>query len=113
MRLAIVGLMLLAAGCGHRAANSSPPEPEAKTTVQVRNQNFQDMTVYLLGAGQRIRLGLVTGLSTQVFTLPAHIVRASSRLQFELHPIGRSSNPISETIVVMPGDQVVLTIPPE
>jgi hypothetical protein len=111
MRLEAVALALLSAGCA-RGAVSAAPEPRPRTTVQVRNQNFQDMNVYLLAAGQRIRLGMVTGLSTQVFTLPDHIVRVASQLQFELHPIGGRRNPISETITVMPGDQVVLTIPP-
>ena len=64
-----VALALLAAACTHRA-NQSPPEPQQRTTVSVRNQNFSDMNVFVLGAGQRVRLGFVTGLSTQVFTLP-------------------------------------------
>ena len=111
MRGKIVAVLLLSAACGPRV-NAERPEPRPKTTVQVRNQNFQDMNVFLLSAGQRIRLGMVTGLSTQVFTLPEDIVRVSAQLQFELHPIGGRRNPISETITVMPGDQIVLTIPP-
>ena len=106
-----LALALLTAACSH-AANQSPPEPQQRTTVSVRNQNFSDMNVFVLGAGQRVRLGFVTGLSTQVFTLPADIVRISPQLRFEIHPIGTNRNPISETITVMPGDQVTLTIPP-
>ena len=106
-----LALALLAAACTH-GANQSPPEPQPRTTVRVRNQNFSDMNVFILGAGQRIRLGFVTGLSSQVFTLPADIVRISPQLQFEIHPIGTNRNPISETITVMPGDQITLTIPP-
>ena len=106
-----LALALLAAACTHRA-NQSPPEPQPRTTVSVRNQNFSDMNVFVLGAGQRVRLGFVTGLSTQVFTLPPDIVRISPQLRFEIHPIGTNRNPISETITVMPGDQVTLTIPP-
>lgn len=105
-------LALLAAGCAHPAQSSSAPEPEQKTTVQVKNQNFSDMNVFVLATGQRVRLGFVTGLSTQTFTIPADIVRISPQLQFELHPIGSNRNPISETITVMPGDQVTLVIPP-
>jgi len=113
MKGRLLVLALLSAGCAHHAASSSAPEPQQKTTVQVKNQNFSDMNVFVRGAGQRIRLGFVTGLSTQTFTIPADIVRVSPQLQFEIHPIGSNRNPISETITVIPGDQVTLTIPPQ
>lgn len=113
MKGRLLVLALLTAACSHHSASSARPEPQQKTTVVVKNQNFSDMNVFVLGAGQRVRLGFITGLSTQTFTIPADIVRISAQLQFELHPIGRSRNPISETITVIPGDQVTLTIPPQ
>ncbi len=111
LRGALVVLTLLSAACSH-ALNSGPAEPQAATTLEVQNRNFLDMNVYVLQGGQRIRLGTVAGLSSQVLTIPAHIVR-SSPLRFELHPIGGRTNPRTETITVQPGDQVVLTIPPQ
>jgi hypothetical protein len=111
MRSALLALALLSAACSH-TARSGTPEPQAKTTVRVRNQNFLDMDVFVLQGGQRIRLGMVAGLSTQVFTLPDYVLRGSQQLQFELHPIGGRANPRSETISVQPGDEVELTIPP-
>jgi len=98
-------------GC-HHAATPDTPEPRAETTLKVRNQNFLDMDVFVLRDGQRVRLGMVAGLSSQVFTLPADIVRSSPQLRFELHPIGGRGNPRTETISVQPGDQLELTIPP-
>ena len=111
MRGALLALALLTAGCGH-AAQSGTPEPRPKTTVKVRNQNFLDMVVFVLEGGQRIRLGTVGGLSTQVLTLPNHVLLGSRQLRFELHPIGGRTNPRSETISVQPGDEVELTVPP-
>ena len=110
MRGAFLALMLLCAGCG--PARSGVPEPLPVTTLKVQNQNFLDMVVYVLRDAQRIRLGTVTGLSTQVLTLPDYIVRGSPQLRFEVHPIGGGDNPRTETISVQPGDQVELTIPP-
>jgi len=111
MRGALLALTLLSAGC-HPAVNQGPPEPQVQTTVKVENRNFLDMNVCVLQGGtQRIRLGTVTGLSSQIFTIPAHIVR-SSPLQFELHPIGGRRDTRTETISVQAGDQVELTIPP-
>jgi len=55
---------------------------------------------------------MVSASGSQVFTLPADIVRSSPQLRFELHPIGGRGNPRTETISVQPGDQLELTIPP-
>src|SRR3977135_2032185 len=95
MRGALLGLALLSAGC-HHGANAGSPDPQAATTLKVRNQNFLDMDVFVLQQSQRIRLGMVGGLSTQVFTIPAYIVRSSPQLQFEFHPIGGRANPRTE-----------------
>jgi hypothetical protein len=100
----------LSAAC-HHGANPGPPEPRTDTRLRVQNQNFLDMNVYVLAGSQRVRLGTVTGLSTQVFTIPPDLVRGSL-LRFEVHPIGGRDNPRSETIPVQPGDEVQLTIPP-
>jgi hypothetical protein len=111
MRGAVLGLALLSVGCHHGATPGSP-DPQAQTTLRVQNRNFLDMDVFVLRGGQRIRLGMVAGLSSQVFTIPADIVRSSPQLQFELHPIGGRANPRSETISVRPGDEVNLIVPP-
>jgi hypothetical protein len=100
----------LSAAC-HHGGYQAPPEPRTDTRLRVQNQNFLDMNVYVLSGSQRIRLGTVTGLSTQVFTIPPDLVRGPP-LRFEVHPIGGRSNPRSETISVQPGDEVQLTIPP-
>ena len=116
MRAKLLALALLSAACSHRSQSASaapsPDQQSVQTTVRVENQNFQDMDVYVRATGSRVRLGMVNGLSSAVFTIPADIVRSSPQLRFELHPIGGRRNPISETITVMPGDQVKLTVPP-
>jgi hypothetical protein len=107
----LLAFALLSAGC-HHGANQASPEPEAVTRVRVENRNFLDMNVYVLSGGQRVRLGQVPGLSTQVLTIPSYLVR-SAPLQFELHAIGGRTNPRTETISVQPGDEVSLMIPPQ
>jgi hypothetical protein len=110
MRAALFALALVSVGCGP-GLQSGSTDPEPRTTLRVVNQNFLDMNVYVLRGGQRLRLGTVTGLTTQVLVIPATIAR-SSPLQFEVHGIGGRGNPRSETISVQPGDEIRLTIPP-
>ncbi len=103
-------LALLGAGCHHRPA--APLNPRAEVAVTVENQNFLDMDVFLVRSGQRIRLGMVPGLTTRILMVRPELVGYGSELQFEVHPIGARRNPISETMTVHPGDVIHLTIPP-
>src|SRR5437016_12368067 len=99
-----------AAAC-HRAA-VEPINPQAEVAVNVDNQNFLDMNVFLVRGGQRIRLGTVPGLTSRILMVRPDLVGYGTELRFELHPIGGRSNPVSETISVRPGDVIQLTIPP-
>ncbi len=107
--LALV-LVLVAAGCHHRPA--AAPDPRAEIAVTVENQNFLDMDVFVVRSGQRIRVGMVPGLTSRILMLRPDLVGYGSELQFEVHPIGGRGNPITETMTVHPGDVIHLTIPP-
>ena len=90
----------------------APINPRAEVALNVDNQNFLDMNVYLVRGGQRIRLGTVPGLSSRTIMLRPEYVGYGADLQFELHPIGGQGNPITESISVHPGDVISLRIPP-
>jgi len=80
--------------------------------LQVENRGFADMVIYAISGAQRFRLGLATGNSTKSFTIPRALLRGAGPLRFLADPIGGQRSPISEDIVVRPGDIVSLTIPP-
>lgn len=87
--------------------------PTAEVAVTVDNQNFADMDVFLIrSSGQRIRLGMVPGLSQAILMLPPEYVTIGADLQFEVHPIGSRANSISERVSARPGDVIQLVIPP-
>lgn len=110
--IASIGLALIAgAGCAH--TSHMPEEAPRRTVLKVENQGFPDMNVFVLPeTSSRIRLGTVTGSSNAYFTLPANIVRGTRELRFQALPIATPRGPVSQSIVVTPGDTVVLTIPP-
>jgi len=115
-RLLLVGGLAAAAGltaaCGGGSAAESPA-PQAEAAVTVENLGFADVTVYAISAtGSRVRLGQVSGNSTQRLPLPAYLVRGGERLRFLADPIGGSRGPVSEELYVAPGETVTLTIPP-
>ncbi len=107
---ALVLAALAAAAC-HRGA-VAPINPQAEVAVTVDNQNFLDMNVFLIRGGQRIRLGMVPGLTSHILMVRPELIGYGTELQFELHPIGGRANPVTESITVHPGDVIHLTIPP-
>ena len=106
-----VALALLATACHGRAA--APPNPMAEVAITVENQNFLDMDVFIVrSGGDRVRIGMVPGLSSRILMVRPDLVGYGSDVRFEVHPIGGRGNPISETMTVHPGDVIHLTIPP-
>lgn len=100
------------AACAGGAAGGDPA-PRGEATLTVDNLGFADVTVYAVSAaGARVRLGQVSGNSTRVLSLPAHLVRGGERLRFLADPIGGSRTPVTDELYVAPGETVVLTIPP-
>ena len=107
---ALLALMLVAAGCASSGEDafdrSSAQAQEAMLTAE--NQNFSDATIYAVwDAGNRQRLGMVTGLTSQTFELD--IKGSELRLQVDFIAGGEF---MSDRIMVNPGDHVQVTIPP-
>ena len=78
--------------------------------LEVRSQNFQDVVLYIYSDGQRRRLEMVTGLTTESFDLTSHpsVLQGTFRLAAE--PIGSRDGWMSGLISVFPGDVVVVTL---
>jgi hypothetical protein len=111
VRTAPVLALLALVSCGGRDPDSSP-SPSSSALLQVENRGFADMVIYAVSGAQRIRLGIATGNSTRGFTIPSILLRGAGPLRFLADPIGGSRTPVSEEMVVRPGDIVSLSIPP-
>lgn len=109
----ILALTLTATACSGnpRPDNAGPGEPAA---VKVENQGFTDMTIYAASEStNRVRLGMVVGNTTQVFSVPAFLVGRGGTVRFLADPVGGNRAPVSEEISVEAGDTIGLTIPPQ
>lgn len=115
LALALVTLAGAAACTTPRQAGSGAnASANAVTTIRVVNQAFLDMNVYILSqSGARQRLGTATGNSTTTLTIPSNLIFGATQLRFIADPIGGQHAEVSTSILVTPGDQVVMTIPPQ
>jgi hypothetical protein len=109
--LLLSAAVAITAGCAR--ASHMPEEAPLRTVLKVENQGYPDMNIFVLPeSSNRIRLGTVTGTSNAYFTLPEYVLRGTRELKFQALPIATPRGPISQSIVVTPGDTVILTIPP-
>jgi hypothetical protein len=104
-------LVLLVPAC-NKLAPKDEPVPVAEAILEVDNRGFYDMTIYVLRAGTRQRIGIASGLRVTTFSLKRNIIGNGGDLQFMADPIGGNRTPVSQQIMVQPGEIVRLTIMP-
>jgi hypothetical protein len=110
--IAFAFLLATVAACSTFTRGSATAGQNQPTILEVDNQGFQDMDVYAVRLGQRVRLGLATGIHKTNFTIPSSLVSGLTPLSFIADPIGGRRPSVSQEITVAPGDTVVMTIPP-
>ena len=97
MVLASAGV--LATGCAQATQGARSGGEQEQAVVQVSNQNWNDMTIYVLqGNGSRHRLGSVTSFTKRTFKLPRYIT-ASSEIRLLADPIGSAREHVSPPLV--------------
>lgn len=115
MRHLVIGLavafVVAATGCYRNTRSYSP---NAKTVLQVQNQSFDDMNIYVLPeGGTQARLGTALGKKDSYFDIPGWVLQGTTRsLRFVARPIATQRGPVSDQISATPGDTLVLIIPP-
>jgi hypothetical protein len=111
----LAGLLVLAAvGCGPSHTNQPAPANaeggRSAMTVQIDNQNFSDMNIYLLRAGQRVLVGQANGLGRTTLAIPTGLTPADGRIRLAADPIG-GFGPITTPVLLVPqGQQIYWTI---
>ncbi|MDB4912157.1 MAG: hypothetical protein JWO39_2980 [Gemmatimonadetes bacterium] len=105
-------LAITSIGCRSGRASHKTNEGPVRTTIDVQNQDFNDMTVYVIVNGSRTRLGIAPGNKTTVLTIPDYLLTGTSFVRFVADPIGGNRTPVSEEVDVTPGDQLVMVINP-
>ena len=111
--LTLLTLLAVMGGCalpGSRARSGKAPRVENPPTLRVQNQNWLDMTVYVLRGGNRFRLGTVGSMNATVFRIPSSYLAAGGDLRLLADPIGSTVEYTSPSVQVQPGDRVELTL---
>lgn len=104
---ALTGAILLASSCAHRTKAADEINPaETEFVLNIVNRHWQDVRVYLIGAGQPLRIGTVTAITDHSFTLPGWMLGSSRVIRIYVNAIGGNEYFQTESISVQPGQYV-------
>lgn len=111
LRAGLIAVLGLSTACGaSRSTAASGPQPASNDIpVQIDNQNFSDMEIYVVRNGQRLLLGQAGGLTKTTLTI-RNAVRGDGRVRLLAEPIGGVRPFATPTLVVPPGQSIFWTI---
>lgn len=108
----VLGAAALLAACasgGNRGASAgvaAQPIP-----LDVTNENYLDVDIFVVRGNSRQRLGTVGGNASATLSIPANLI-AHGELQLLADPIGSKDVYVTDRIAVGPDQMVELTIAP-
>jgi hypothetical protein len=102
-------LVLSACASHHRTSQTTAANVNTPVDLEVENHNWSDIVIYLVRGTQRQRLGMVSALSSTVFTFPYHRLGTGGDARFSAHAIGGEGY-TSESVLVQPGQTLKWTI---
>lgn len=114
--LAVVALAaLLAISCTKPTASSpftggAADRQAREIRIEVVNNNFADMSIYVMDGARNFRLGDVTGKTTARFTLDPNQISPSGGLRLLADPVGSRDAFLSDPVSAGPASSVVFTI---
>jgi hypothetical protein len=121
-RTGMLALLTLTAGCGasrapmaqaptpSRAADSGSSYKRHSIPVEIDNENFSDMDVYVVSSGQRLLIGQAVGLNRTTLFIPSSATRADGQVRLLASSLGASSPVATPVLIVPPGQAIFWNI---
>ena len=120
LRAGLMSLLVLSAACGASRSTVARPAPKTGATpaepasnsiaVQVDNQNFNDMNIYLVNGGQRWLVGQAGGLSKTTLRISSGLATSGGRVRLIADGMAGAGRISTPTLLVAPGQSIFWTI---
>lgn len=110
--LAALLMGLGSAACAGNAGGNEGPSPASnETMIEVTNNNWSDMVVYLrANGGMRQRLGMVTSMRRERLRISPAMLPTAATVQLEGDPVGSYRTFLSDPITLERGGTLVWRI---
>ncbi|HEU4648744.1 MAG TPA: hypothetical protein VFS33_06755 [Gemmatimonadales bacterium] len=106
--------LALTMACAHNPApdgvETAMADRNAPIAVEVENHGWADATIYLVSGGLTRRVGMVTGSSSQSFTVPATYIGTMGEFQLKAHQIGSPGSLTTDVMTIQPGQMIKFTV---
>lgn len=106
-RLLVLAALALLGACAAGSPFAEGSRADTQIRIEVRNRNFNDATVYAIRLGQAMRLGVVIGQQSEVFTTNWP---TSLPLRVEVRFLG-GGRCVTPELPTDPGDDVYVELP--
>jgi hypothetical protein len=83
---------------------------DSQTTLVVKNNNWQEVVIYMMRGASRARLGSVPGMGSGRFRIAETMVNGIGDVRIVADPIGSQQTYTSPAINVVPGSEVELQV---
>lgn len=109
-RVGAVVLLVALLGVGCTSLKEQSDE-HGGTMARVTNRNWLSMEIFVADQSRRVRLGRVQSGKTKEFRIPPYLLASGTSLRFEMESSGATPTVLSESIVIKPGEDIILIIP--
>lgn len=101
----------LLSGCARNRRDPVDQElPRAPVTLEVTNNNWADVVIYVVRSGQRTRVMTVVTSNTESVVLRPDLVGPGGEVRILAHAIGGSARYVSPTVFASAGGTVVVNL---
>jgi hypothetical protein len=111
VRPVLLSAALLLIGCKPQHA-AEPLLTGDELMLEVDNNNWSDMVIYMVHDGTRTRFTLVTGSRSTAVVIPPRFISSNGNVQIIVHRIGGNDDYVSPVVSVRLGKTVALTLEP-
>ena len=110
-RAFLLAAVLLGAGCKPKPrADLAPVVPAQDLMLEVSNNNWSDVVIYMVQNGSRKRFTIVTAARSTTVAIPSQFISSNGSVQIVAHRVGGTDEYISPVVSVLLGRIVALTL---
>lgn len=102
----LIGMLFLTAACSATIAPTSGGPQRAPTVVDVRNNHWENVRIYLVQGDVPIKLGVVAAMRSQTFPIPNAYLGSGLALRLGVETVGSRERHASESVNVVPGSRI-------
>lgn len=109
-RAALLGLVLAAACSPRRRLTPSDAAPVEQAVLEVKNNSWSDLVIYIERDGFRTRFMMVTAGRSASQEIPPSLIGSTGTLRVIVHRIGKDDTYVSPVVSLRTGFTVELTV---